>query len=71
MYLRGSAVQEVKAVWYCSQVYLSASSSCCAHSPYRVWHVGRSFYGDLIPGHVLAERLATFIHVFTLYWYVR
>lgn len=31
----------------------------------------RSFYGDLIPGHVLAERLATFIHVFTLYWYVR
>lgn len=30
-----------------------------------------SFYGDLIPGQVLADRLAAFIHVFTLYWYVR
>jgi 20S proteasome subunit alpha 7 len=31
----------------------------------------KSFYGDSIPGQVLADRLAAFIHVFTLYWYVR
>lgn len=31
----------------------------------------KSFYGDLIPGQVLAERLSSFVHVFTLYWYVR
>ena len=33
--------------------------------------VTRSFYGESIPGHVLADRLAAFVHVFTLYWYVR
>lgn len=31
----------------------------------------KSFYGDAIPGHVLAERIASFMHVFNLYWYVR
>jgi 20S proteasome subunit alpha 7 len=31
----------------------------------------KSFYGDAIPGHVLAERVASFVHVFNLYWYVR
>lgn len=31
----------------------------------------KSFYGDPIPGHVLAERVASFMHVFNLYWYVR
>lgn len=30
----------------------------------------RSFYGDPIPGHVLAERLATYSHLFNLYWSV-
>ena len=31
----------------------------------------KSFYGDPIPGHVLAERIASYMHVFNLYWYVR
>ncbi|KAI8113278.1 hypothetical protein M9435_003282 [Picochlorum sp. BPE23] len=31
----------------------------------------KSFYGDKIPGHVLAERVASFVHLFNLYWYVR
>lgn len=31
----------------------------------------KSFYGDPVPGHVLAERVASFVHVFNLYWYVR
>lgn len=31
----------------------------------------KSFYGDPIPGSVLAERVASFVHVFNLYWYVR
>lgn len=28
----------------------------------------RSFYGDPIPGHVLAERLGTYTHLFNMYW---
>lgn len=28
----------------------------------------RSFYGDPIPGHVLAERLGTHVHLYNLYW---
>ena len=31
----------------------------------------RSFYGDRIPAQILAERLASFIHLYTLYWSVR
>jgi len=31
----------------------------------------KSFYGDPVPGHVLAERVASFMHMFNLYWYVR
>lgn len=31
----------------------------------------KNFYGDPIPGHVLAERVASYVHVFNLYWYVR
>ncbi|RMZ56108.1 hypothetical protein APUTEX25_004532 [Auxenochlorella protothecoides] len=31
----------------------------------------KGFYGHRIPGHVLAERLASYVHVFNLYWYVR
>ena len=30
-----------------------------------------SVYGDIIPGHVLADRIASYIHIFNLYWYVR
>lgn len=30
-----------------------------------------STYGDVIPGHVLADRIASYIHIFNLYWYVR
>ena len=30
-----------------------------------------SFYGDIIPGQVLADRVASFVHVFNLYWYAR
>lgn len=30
-----------------------------------------SFYGDRIPAQVLAERLASFMHLYTLYWSVR
>lgn len=31
----------------------------------------KRFYGEQIPGHVLADRIAAFVHLFTLYWYVR
>ena len=31
----------------------------------------KSFYGDPIPGNVLAERLASYVHMYNLYWYVR
>ena len=31
----------------------------------------RSVYGGRIPGQTLAERLASYVHVFNLYWYVR
>ena len=30
----------------------------------------KSFYGDLVPGHVLAERLGAYTHMFNLYWWV-
>ena len=28
----------------------------------------KAFYGSPIPGRVLAERIASFVHVFNLYW---
>mmetsp|Transcript_4078 Transcript_4078/g.6693 ORF Transcript_4078/g.6693 Transcript_4078/m.6693 type:complete len:250 (-) Transcript_4078:349-1098(-) len=31
----------------------------------------RRFYGDAIPGHVLAERVASYVHLYNLYWSVR
>eukprot|EP00887_Chlorella_sp_A99_P000786 scaffold5.g786.t1 len=31
----------------------------------------KNFYGGPIPGHVLAERIASYVHIFNLYWYVR
>ena len=31
----------------------------------------KSFYGDPIPGAILAERVASYVHIFNLYWYVR
>jgi 20S proteasome subunit alpha 7 len=31
----------------------------------------REFYGEAIPGKVLAERLAGFVHAYTMYWSVR
>lgn len=31
----------------------------------------KNFYGDSIPGHVLSERIANYVHLFNLYWYVR
>lgn len=31
----------------------------------------KSFYGDAIPGHVLAERVANYVHLYNLYWSVR
>lgn len=31
----------------------------------------KSFYGDSIPGQTLCDRIASYVHLFTLYWYVR
>ena len=31
----------------------------------------KNTYGESIPGHVLAERMGSFMHLFTLIWYVR
>lgn len=31
----------------------------------------QDFYGRPIPGHVLADRVAHFVHVYTLHWHVR
>lgn len=31
----------------------------------------RKFYGSEIPGRVLAERIAAFAHMYTIYWYLR
>lgn len=31
----------------------------------------KEFYGVAVPGHVLADRVAQFVHAHTLYWYLR
>jgi 20S proteasome subunit alpha 7 len=31
----------------------------------------KTFYGDSIPGKVISDRVATFVHLYTLYWSVR
>lgn len=31
----------------------------------------KQFYGHAVPGRVLADRIASYVHVFNLYWYVR
>jgi hypothetical protein len=31
----------------------------------------KAFYGDAIPGQTLCDRIASYVHLFTLYWYVR
>ncbi|KAK9822442.1 hypothetical protein WJX74_011023 [Apatococcus lobatus] len=31
----------------------------------------KGFYGEVIPGYVLSERIASYVHLFNLYWYVR
>lgn len=31
----------------------------------------KNFYGDPIPGQTLCDRIASYVHLFTLYWYVR
>lgn len=31
----------------------------------------KSTYGDAIPGHVLNERIASYMHLFSMYWYLR
>ncbi|KAK9844201.1 hypothetical protein WJX81_007837 [Elliptochloris bilobata] len=31
----------------------------------------KNLYGDAIPGRVLADRLASYVHLFSLYWYSR
>lgn len=30
-----------------------------------------SFYGESIPGNVLCDRIASYKHLFNLYWYTR
>lgn len=41
-------------------------SSCVCLMPWC-----RSFYGESIPGNVLCERIASYKHLFNLYWYTR
>ena len=43
---------------------------CVAH-PLTSHLCLHSFYGDRIPAQLLADRLASFIHLYTLYWSVR
>lgn len=31
----------------------------------------KRFYGEPIPGHVLCERVASYVHMFNLYWSLR
>ena len=31
----------------------------------------RRFYGEPIPGHVLCDRVASYVHMFNLYWAFR
>ena len=40
-------------------------SDCVAMS------VACRFYGEVIPGYELSERIASYVHLFNLYWYVR
>lgn len=44
------------------QVVNRARAECEAYS---------GFYGDLIPGNILCDRVSGFMHMFTLYWSVR
>ena len=30
-----------------------------------------NFYGSPVPGHVLCDRLSSFVHTYTMYWYMR
>jgi hypothetical protein len=44
------------------QIVLRACDECTNY---------KNFYGDQIPGHVLCERLASYVHLFNLYWSMR
>ncbi len=46
------------------------------HTNTRLWLIAscpcaHRFYGDAIPGTVLCERIASYMHAFNLYWYMR
>ena len=37
----------------------------------QLWMIQCRFYGEVIPGYVLSDRIASYVHLFNLYWYVR
>ena len=49
----------LKGSFTCFQTQTPSLVCCC------------SFYGEQIPGHVLADRIASYVHLFNLYWYLR
>lgn len=70
----------VQALMYDSLVYHSTSDrggTCTQHclAPLTVAALCPrcccSFYGESIPGNVLCERIASYKHLFNLYWYTR
>ncbi len=69
---RAEASQYIRRVCpHSARVSPRALSCSCAHAHRPAPRRMRSFYGDRIPAQVLAERLASFIHLYTLYWSVR
>lgn len=47
-----------KPVWLCTFRTVEVACAC-------------STYGDVIPGPVLNDRIASYVHLFNLYWYAR
>lgn len=60
----------------CNQLNVPSDIHCCGcastNQSRTCTLTGRCrFYGESIPGHVLAERLASYVHLFNLYWSFR
>lgn len=64
------------ATWSIRISYAEAFLNVCAlflkRKKYLFWHIFLfSVYGDLIPVKELADRVASYVHLCTLYWWLR
>lgn len=66
--MTSSGCTALYAVLCCQPVSMRYVAPHCAVLPHAVLC---SFYGESIPGNVLCERIASYKHLFNLYWYTR